>query len=76
MRRVNRPNTGWAFQRVTTHPGEVLLEEFLSRSGLASISSRWTYTSRQRALGRSAHGRRAITPETSFWSGSSSRDKP
>jgi hypothetical protein len=29
MRRVKRPNAGWAFQRVTTHPGEVLLEEFL-----------------------------------------------
>ena len=29
MRRVKKPDTGWAFQRVTTHPGEVLLEEFL-----------------------------------------------
>jgi hypothetical protein len=29
MRRLNKPATAWAFQRVTTHPGQVLLEEFL-----------------------------------------------
>jgi uncharacterized SAM-binding protein YcdF (DUF218 family) len=35
MRRIKRPETGWTFQRVTTHPGEVLLEEFLKPLRLA-----------------------------------------
>src|ERR1700730_12680444 len=66
MRRVNRPNTGWAFQRVTTHPGEVLLEEFLKPLGISQHKLAMDIHVPATRIGEIVHGRRAITPETSL----------
>ena len=66
MRRVKRPATGWAFQRVTTHPGEVLLEEFLNPLELRQHKLAMGIHVPATRIGEIVHGRRAITPETSL----------
>lgn len=33
---IERPSTGWEIERVTTHPGEVLREDYLQPLGLTS----------------------------------------
>jgi antitoxin HigA-1 len=66
MRRVKRPDTGWEFQRVTTHPGEVLLEEFLKPLGISQHKLAMDIHVPATRIGEIVHGRRAITPETSL----------
>lgn len=66
MRRVKRPDTGWAFQRVTTHPGEVLLEEFLKPLEISQYKLAMGLRVPATRIGEIVHGRRAITPETSL----------
>ena len=66
MRRVKRPATGWAFQRVTTHPGEVLLEEFLKPLEISQYKLAMGLRVPATRIGEIVHGRRAITPETSL----------
>jgi antitoxin HigA-1 len=61
MRRVKRPETGWAIQRVTTHPGEFLLEEFLKPLEISQHKLAMDI----HVPATRVHGRRAITPETS-----------
>jgi hypothetical protein len=56
MRRVNEPATGWPFQRLTTHPGEVLLEEFLKPLEISQHKLAMDIRFRPRALGRSRTG--------------------
>ena len=66
MRRVKRPNTGWAFQRVTGHPGEILVEEFLKPLGISQHKLAMEIHVPATRIGEIVHGRRAITPETSL----------
>jgi addiction module HigA family antidote len=33
---IKRPNSGWNIERVTTHPGEILREEFMQPLGLSA----------------------------------------
>jgi antitoxin HigA-1 len=66
MRRVNMPDTGWAFKRVATHPGEVLLEEFLKPLGISQHKLAMDIHVLATRIGEIVHGRRAITPETSL----------
>jgi len=35
---INRPASGWNLQRVSTHPGEMLREEFLIPLGISQNS--------------------------------------
>jgi addiction module HigA family antidote len=66
MRRVKKPTTGWTFQRVTTHPGEVLLEEFLRPLEISQHRLAMEIHVPATRIGEIVHGRRAITPETSL----------
>jgi antitoxin HigA-1 len=66
MGRVKKPTTGWAFQRVTTHPGEVLLEEFLKPLEITQHKLAMGIHVPATRIGEIVHGRRAITPETSL----------
>jgi addiction module HigA family antidote len=66
MRRIKRPHTGWVFQRVTTHPGEVLLEEFLKPLEISQHKLAMDIHVPATRIGEIVHGRRAITPETSL----------
>ena len=66
MRRVKRPDTGWAFQRITTHPGEILLEEFLKPLEISQHKLAMEIHVPGTRIAEIVHGRRAITPETSL----------
>jgi len=66
MPRVKRPDTGWTFQRVTTHPGELLLEEFLKPLEISQHKVAMDIHVPATRIGEIVHGRRAITPETSL----------
>jgi antitoxin HigA-1 len=66
MRRVKRPASGWAFQRITTHPGEVLLEEFLKPMEISQHKLAMEIHVPATRIGEIVHGRRAVTPETSL----------
>jgi addiction module HigA family antidote len=66
MPRVKKPATGWAGQRVTTHPGEVLLEEFLKPLEISQHKLAMDIRVPATRIGEIVHGRRAITPETSL----------
>lgn len=66
MRRVKKPTAGWASQRVTTHPGEVLLEEFLKPLAISQHKRAMGIHVPATRIGEIVHGRRAITPETSL----------
>ncbi len=66
MSRVKKAATGWAFQRVTTHPGEVLLEEFLKPLAISQHKLAMDLHVPATRIGEIVHGRRAITPETAL----------
>jgi antitoxin HigA-1 len=66
MRPVNEPATGWPFQRLTTHPGEVLLEEFLKPLEISQHKLAMDIRVPATRIGEIVHGRRAVTPETSL----------
>lgn len=66
MRRFEKPATGWAFQGVTTHPGEVLLEGFLKPLEISQHKLAMDIRVPATRIGDIVHGRRAVTPETSL----------
>jgi addiction module HigA family antidote len=66
MHRVKKPTTGWAFQRVTTHPGDVLLEEFLKPLEISQHKLAMDIHVPATRIGEIVHRRRAITPETAL----------
>jgi addiction module HigA family antidote len=66
MAKVKKPATGWAFQQVTTHPGEVLSEEFLKPLKTSQHKLALEIRVPATRIGEIVHGRRVITPETSL----------
>jgi addiction module HigA family antidote len=66
MPRVNKPAKGWPFERLTTHPGEVLLEEFLKPLEISQHKLAMDIRVPATRIGEIVHGRRAVTPETSL----------
>jgi antitoxin HigA-1 len=66
MVKVKKPPTGWAFQRITTHPGEVLSEEFLKPLKISQHKLALEIRVPATRIGEIVHRRRAITPETSL----------
>jgi antitoxin HigA-1 len=66
MHRVKKPATGWGVQRVTTHPGEVLLEEFLKPLEISQHKLAMDIRVPATRIGEIVHRRRAITPETAL----------
>ena len=63
---IRRPAGGWGGDRITTHPGEVLEEEFLKP--LAISKRRLALDTHMPAtrIGEIARGRRSITPDTAL----------
>jgi len=61
-----RPATGWKLQRVTTHPGEMLREEFLLPLGLTQNALAMKLRVPATRIGDIIHGRRAVTPDTAL----------
>ncbi|MGA2166963.1 MAG: HigA family addiction module antitoxin [Terracidiphilus sp.] len=63
---INRPASGWNLQRVSTHPGEMLREEFLIPLGITQNSLALKIRVPATRIGEIIHGKRSITPDTAL----------
>ena len=63
---ITKPATGWKFSAVTTHPGIVLLEEFLKPLNISQNKLAMDIHVPATRIGDIVHGRRAVTPDTSL----------
>ena len=63
---INRPASGWNLQRVSTHPGEMLQEEFLAPLGLSKNALAMKIRVPATRIGDIVNGKRAITPDTAL----------
>lgn len=63
---ITRPETGWKMERVTTHPGEMLREEFLVPLGITANALALRIRVPATRVGEILHGRRAVTPDTAL----------
>lgn len=63
---IKRPVSGWSIQRVTTHPGEMLREEFLVPLGISQNALALKIRVPATRIGDIIHGRRGITPDTAL----------
>jgi addiction module HigA family antidote len=62
----NRPANGWNFQGPTTHPGVVLLQEFLAPLDISQNKLAIKIRVPATRIGDIVHGKRAITPDTAL----------
>lgn len=63
---LNRPATGWNVRRVTTHPGEMLREEFLKPLGISQNALALKIRVPATRIGDIVKGKRGITPDTAL----------
>jgi len=63
---VKEPTSGWNLRRVSTHPGEMLREEFLIPLGITQNALALKIRVPATRIGDIVHGRRAITPDTAL----------
>ena len=66
MSLIKKPAMGWKLKRITTHPGEVLFEEFLKPLGISNNKLAVDIGVPATRIGEIVHVRRAITPETAL----------
>lgn len=62
----SRPGSGWSLQGPSTHPGEMLNEEFLKPLGISQNSLALKIRVPATRIGDIVHGRRGITPDTAL----------
>jgi antitoxin HigA-1 len=63
---IKRPALGWKLNRVTTHPGEMLQEEFLTPLSLSQNALAMKIRVPATRIGDIVHGRRGISPDTAL----------
>ncbi|MGC2616333.1 MAG: HigA family addiction module antitoxin [Terracidiphilus sp.] len=63
---IKRPASGWDVRRVTTHPGEMLREEFLIPLGISQNALAMKIRVPATRIGDIVHGRRAISTDTAL----------
>jgi addiction module HigA family antidote len=63
---IGRPASGWNLQRASTHPGEMLREEFLIPLGITQNALALRIRVLATRIGDIVHGKRAITPDTAL----------
>lgn len=63
---IHRPSSGWNLQRITTHPGEMLREEFLIPLGISQNALAMKIRVPATRIGEIVRGKRAITPDTAL----------
>ncbi len=63
---IKRPSKGWAITRVTTHPGEILREDFLLPMGITANQLAIRTKMPSTRVGEVLHGRRSISPDTAL----------
>ncbi len=63
---IKRPSSGWSYRRMTSHPGEMLREEFLRPLGLSQNALAMKIRVPATRIGEIVKGKRAITPDTAL----------
>ncbi len=63
---IPMPAGGWEFERVTTHPGEMLREEFMIPLGLSANALAIRLRISAPRLHAILHEKRAVTPDTAM----------
>ncbi len=63
---IKRPVSGWNLRRVTTHPGVMLRQEFLTPLGVTQNALAIKIRVPATRIGDIIHGRRGITPDTAL----------
>jgi len=63
---ISRPAGGWRFARPTTHPGKILLHDFVEELGLSQHQLAMKIRVPATRIGDIVHGRRGITPDTAL----------
>ena len=63
---IRRPKTGWDIRGVTTHPGEMLKEEFLAPLSISQNQLALDIRVPATRISQIVKGERAITPETAL----------
>ena len=63
---ITKPATGWKFSAPTTHPGTVLLEEFLKPLKISMNKLAMDIHVPATRIGNIVRARRAVTPETAL----------
>ncbi len=63
---INKPASGWNLQRVTTHPGVMLKEDFLIPLGISQNALALKIRVPATRIGEIIHGKRSISPDTAL----------
>ena len=63
---IRRPTAGWRVERVTTHPGTVLREDFLVPMGISANHLALRTRMPATRVGEILHGRRGISTDTAL----------
>jgi len=63
---INRPADGWHFEGVTSHPGEILREDFLVPLGMSANALAMRLRVAAPRLHAILHQKRAVTPDTAL----------
>lgn len=63
---INKPTTGWKVEGITTHPGEVLREEFLVPLAISAHHLALQTRMPPTRVGEILHGRRGVSPDTAL----------
>jgi len=63
---ITRPKEGWNMQRVTTHPGEILREEFMKPLGLSANRLALDLHVPVTRISEIIHERRSVSADTAL----------
>ena len=63
---ITKPAEGWPIRRITTHPGEILREDFLLPMGLTANQLATRTMLPPTRIGEILHQRRSVTPDTAL----------
>ena len=63
---ISRPKTGWRMERVSTHPGTVLREDFLAPMGISANHLALRTRMPATRVGEILHGRRSVSTDTAL----------
>lgn len=63
---IERPASGWNLQRISTHPGEMLRDEFLIPLGISQNALALKIRVPATRIGEIVKGKRAISPDTAL----------
>ena len=63
---ISKPKSGWKIERITTHPGEILREDFLLPLGLSANQLATRTMMPPTRIGEILHQRRSVSPDTAL----------